>query len=68
MKIEQRLTAEQCVEIASRIVNWFYTTPVLNGGRTFGCDWPTMRVLYPNKVAVYRRLRTRYLALVPKGV
>lgn len=64
-RIEERLTAEQCNEIAARIVNWFHTTPTLNGGRSFGCDWPTMRALFPYKCRVFDRLKAQYCRLVP---
>lgn len=59
-RIENRLTPAQCTEIGSRIVDWFYTEPGGDGGRKFGCDWPTMRILHPVKCRVFDRLRTQF--------
>lgn len=62
MRIEHRLTKEQCLDLGWRIIDFFYERSVSD---PFGWDWPTMWVLYPRKVRVFRRLKARYRELVP---
>lgn len=61
MKIEDNLTAEQCVEIGDRIINGFYR--LCEGGTEYGCDWPTMWILWPARCRVYKRLSRRVAQL-----
>lgn len=50
---------EMAVEIYQTI-EYFRTAPELDGGRTFGCDWPTMAMLYPELVGRVRDLKAEY--------
>lgn len=63
-RVEDKLTADQCNEIGKRIIKWFYTEPGGEGGRQFGCDWPTMRMIHPRKCRVFDRLKARYRSIV----
>lgn len=53
-----RLSKDQLLELGNRIVERFYRD--CEGGTQFGCDWPTMRVLFPRRVAMFRRLQAEY--------
>lgn len=57
MRIEDKLTLEQCCVIGERIINRFHDD--CRGGTKFGIDWPTMRVLFPTRCRVFHRLRER---------
>jgi hypothetical protein len=50
---------------AEAIIEWFYTDPAGDGGRDFGCDWPTMRILYPDHCARFDALKAE--AVMNKG-
>lgn len=52
-----KLTDEQIVREANDIVNWFHKDPAGNGGRSFGCDWATMWMIYPEHCMRYRKLQ-----------
>lgn len=60
--MEKNLTIEQLKEIGGRIIDMFYRD--CDGGCQYGCDWPTMRVLYPRRCRVFDRLRAAYKAKV----
>ncbi len=59
--MEKNLTAGQCEIIGRRIIDTFHR--LCAGGTQYGCDWPTMRVLFPAKCRVFERLRTRWQSL-----
>ncbi len=60
--MEKHLTAEQCQEIADRIIERFYRNAA--GGTQYGVDWPTARVLWPTLCRVHDRLRKQYRKLM----
>lgn len=51
------LTLNEICEEGAAIIDWFYTDPAGDGGRDFGCDWPTMRVMYPDHCTRWDELK-----------
>jgi hypothetical protein len=57
-KIEETLSTEQLMILGGRIIKRFYAD--CSGGTKFGCDWPTMNLLFPNRTQVFRRLKYEF--------
>ena len=56
--IEKKQNRNQCSTIATRIIDRFHHACA--GGTQFGCDWPTMRAIFPRSCRVFYRLARRF--------
>lgn len=48
-----RISTKRLIARYNNIIRGFYKM----GGTTFGCDWPTMDMLYPEKTEECREIR-----------
>jgi hypothetical protein len=58
MRLMQRLPLETLEAVGQHIIDKMYRWT--DGGTQYGLDWPTARMLYPQQVALYRRLQSEY--------
>lgn len=61
MPIENLLNKDQCEMILIGIMGFFDDH---SKGDPYGWDWPTMRVLWPNKCRVFKRVQKVYRRLI----
>jgi len=51
-------SSEQLQELMAKVIRFFWTSKRFEGGRSFGMDWATMRVIAPKPCKFFDACRT----------